>query len=59
MNVEDEAATMFGLGFHHQKAVGSLVMGGKQMLGNKEASGQTALVVTDGPRASAGRTVSC
>lgn len=48
-----------GIGFHHQKAVGSLVMGGKQMVGNKEASGQTVSVVTASPRASAGRTGTC
>lgn len=48
-----------GFGFHHHKAVGSLVMGGKQMVGNKEASGKTVSVVTAGPRASVGRTGTC
>lgn len=57
--MEDEATTMFRNWISPSKAFGSLVMGGKQMVGNKEASGQTVSVVPAGPRASVGRTGIC
>lgn len=51
--------TRLGLGFYHQKAVGSLLVMGqgdrKQMVWNEGGRGHIAFVDLDCPRASAGR----
>lgn len=43
LTVEGEAAAVFRTWVHHQKAVGGLVMGGKQMAGTKRRAGTLLL----------------